>query len=81
MSHDSESPQESGRPIGRYANYFKIGHNDYDFVLDFAHFYSENGPAQFHTRIICNVSAAKALLQTLGESIHLHEQTYTVKGG
>jgi hypothetical protein len=75
MSHDSESPQESGKPIGRYANYFEIGHNDYDFVLDFAHFYVGNGPARFHTRIICNVSCARQLLKKLEKSILLHDST------
>jgi hypothetical protein len=82
MSHDDESRQESGQPEGRYANYFKVGHNAFEFVLDFGQFYPENSGAWFHTRIISAPIYAKALLQTLGESIDLYEQTFgVIQGG
>jgi hypothetical protein len=56
--------------------FFKVGHNAFEFVLDFGQFYPENAGAQFHTRIISNPVYTKALLHTLGESIEQYEQTF-----
>ena len=76
MAHADEAPQDARRLEGQYANYFKVGHNAVEFVLDFGQFYPENGEVQFHTRIISIPLYAKALLQTLGESIEQYEQTF-----
>ena len=76
MAHADEVPQESSRIKGRYANYFKVGHNAFEFVLDFGQYYPEDAVAQFHTRIISNPAYTKALFQTLGESIEQYEQTF-----
>lgn len=82
MNHDSEDSEHADQPEGRYANYFKVGHNSFEFVLDFGQFYPENGEAWFHTRIISAPIYAKALLQTLGESIDLYEMTFgVIQGG
>jgi len=61
---------------GRYANVFKVGHNAFEFLLDFGQFYPEPGVSQLHTRIITAPTYAKALLQTLRESIEQYEQTF-----
>lgn len=61
---------------GRYSNYFKVGHNAFEFVLDLGQFYPENGDAQLHTRIITSPNYAKALLETLRESIQQYEKTF-----
>jgi hypothetical protein len=76
MAHADEDPQETSRLTGHYANYCKVGHNAFEFVLDFGQYYPDNGEAQFHTRIISNPVYTKALLQTLGESIEQYEQTF-----
>ena len=70
-----KSSQRVGRPKGRYANYFEVGHNAFEFVLDFGQFYSESKQAQLHTRIITGPAYAKALLETLRRSIDRYEQT------
>jgi len=76
MAQADEDPQEASRLEGKYANYFKVGHNAFEFVLDFGQYYPENAGAQFHTRIISNPVYTKALLHTLGESIEQYEQTF-----
>ena len=49
---------------GRYANYFKIGYNAFEFVIDFGQLYPEGEPgdkkARFHTRIITAPVYARA---------------------
>jgi hypothetical protein len=62
MNPEIEPPEVSGELEGRYANYFKVGHNALEFLLDFGQFYAESQRAQFHTRIITNPTYAKAFL-------------------
>jgi hypothetical protein len=82
MSQENESPPATGELEGRYANYFKVGHNAVEFLLDFGQFYPGSAEVHFHTRIISIPVYAKALLQTLGESIAQYEQTFgAIEGG
>jgi len=76
MNHENENPRESGILEGRYANYFKVGYNAVEFLLDVGQFYPEGKEARLHTRIITNPIYAKALLETLRESIDRYEQTF-----
>jgi hypothetical protein len=68
--------EESGHPDGRYANYFKIGHNAFEFLLDFGQLYGERGPAPHHTRIVTTPVYAKTLLGILQESVEQYEQLF-----
>ena len=61
---------------GRYANYFKVGHNAVEFVLDFGQNYSENDEAELYIRVITNPCYAKTLLETLQESIERYEKAF-----
>jgi hypothetical protein len=61
---------------GRYINYFEVGHNAVEFLLNFGQYYSDNQQARLHIRIITIPVYAKALFKTLGESIEQYEQTY-----
>lgn len=61
---------------GQYANYFRVGYNALEFVLDFGQCYAESTAAQFHTRIISGPTYAKALLETLRESIDRYERAF-----
>lgn len=63
---------------GHYANYFKIGHNAFEFLLDFGQYYSEDEKVVIHTRIITNPVYAKALFKTLENSIKDHENAFGV---
>ena len=76
MNHENENPREGGSLEGRYANYFKVGYNAVEFLVDFGQFYPEGKEARLHTRIITNPIYAKALFETLRESIDRYEQTF-----
>ena len=66
----------------RYANHFKVGHNEYEFVFDFAQFHvdiSANGKDVTETSIVRIVMAppfARALLDTLLRAVGEYEQAY-----
>ena len=78
MNHKREIPQDAGKLEGKYANYFKVGHNAFEFVLDAGQLYPESEEAELCTRIITSPIYAKALLETLRESIERYEQTFGV---
>lgn len=60
----------------RYANYFEIGHNAAEFILDFGQVYSSSDERQMHTRIVTSPVSAKALLRLLEEAVERHERVY-----
>lgn len=61
---------------GQYANFFKVGHNAAEFVIDLGQFYPDNGTARLHTRIITGPTYAKALLELLANSVEGYEQIH-----
>lgn len=52
---------------GRYANYFKVGFNDYEVILDFGQHHGEE-EAMMHTRIIINRAYMEALISMLKDT-------------
>ena len=76
MDHECKDSQEVGLHEARYANYFKVGHNVVEFLLDFGQFYPESEKAQLHTRIVTSPIYAKALLEIISESLDRYEQTF-----
>jgi hypothetical protein len=67
---------------GKYANYFEIGHNAFEFVLDFGQYYPGTEKAELCTRIITCPEYAKAFLATLLESIREYEEQFKkIKNG
>ena len=73
---DPNQPSENPEPlIGRYANYFEIGFNAYEFVLDFGQLYEGSGVAR-HTRIVTCAAYAKALSRLLSETVERFEGTH-----
>ena len=65
MNYESEAFRNDTKLEGRYPNYFKVGHNNFEFVLGAGHFYPENEHAQLHTRIVTSSTHAKAMLETI----------------
>ncbi len=62
---------------GRYTNYFKVGHNAFEFLFDFGQLYAEEGErAVFHTRIIMAPASAIALMQIMQESLESYKQHF-----
>jgi len=76
MEIEGEQEQANGRPEGRYANYFEVGHNAFEFVLDFGQFFPSMGMPQFHTRIITSPAHAWAMLVTLQEAVERYQRTF-----
>jgi hypothetical protein len=76
MSCDCEYDQDANPIEGWYANYFQIGHNAFEFLLDFGQSYLEAEPVWFHTRIVTSPTYAKTLLMTLRASIDRYEQSF-----
>lgn len=76
---DVDIRSKKGRTIqGRYANYFEVGHNVFEFIVDFGQFHPEISSAQFHTRIVTGPTYAKLLLMLLEESINKYEADHGV---
>jgi hypothetical protein len=76
IENRQEYPPEAHNLEGRYANYFKVGYNAFEFLLDFGQYYHEGGNAQLHTRIITSPIYAKSLLEFLGNCIDQYEQQF-----
>jgi Protein of unknown function (DUF3467) len=74
MSGKSRDGQDSAQPNGRYANYFTVGHNAFEFLFDFGQIHTQGRPAPLHTRIITTPVYAKTFLALLQESIDQYEQ-------
>ncbi|MDL1982679.1 MAG: DUF3467 domain-containing protein [Deltaproteobacteria bacterium] len=73
--------KKGGKLEGRYANYFKVGHNAFEFVLDFGQFYQGSEKAELCTRIVTSPVYANAFLETLRESIDRYERAFGVIQG
>jgi len=76
MSPPGRVFDDDAEPEGRYANYFQVGHNEVEFVVDFGQFYADGIRARRHTRIITSPVYVKALLEVLRQSIHEYEATF-----
>jgi len=61
---------------GRYANYFDIGHNAFEFVIDCGQYFQENNDVVCHTRIITSPVYAAALLQVLADGLKSYREKY-----
>jgi hypothetical protein len=61
---------------GRYANYFKIGHNAFELIIDCGQYYSDNEEPQLHTRLITSPAYGKELLKALQECLEENEKRY-----
>jgi len=76
MNSEHGKSDDGDKVEGRYTNFFKIGYNAFEFLIDFYQSYPESEKVQHHTRIITNPVYARALLDTLCESIQKYEQTF-----
>ena len=65
-----------GPLLAKYANLFNVGHNNFEFELEFGQFDAEEADALVHTRIITGPAYAKVLWQLLDESLRQHEETF-----
>jgi Protein of unknown function (DUF3467) len=61
---------------GRYANYFKIGHNAFELIIDFGQCYGEKEEPTLHTRIVTSPAYGKELLKALRQCLEENEKLY-----
>lgn len=66
----------SPRPEARYANYFEIGHNEFEFIFDFGQYQPEDECGQMQCRIITAPVYAKLLAEMLSASIQCYEEEH-----
>jgi hypothetical protein len=78
MNHEFEESQADNKLEGRYANYFKVGYNAFEFVIEFGQSYNADEEAQIHTRIVTSPVYAKTLSETLQASLAQYADYYGV---
>jgi hypothetical protein len=61
---------------GRYANYFEVGHNPFEFYVDFGQYDPESEKVGFHTRIVTSPVFAKLLGSILLSSVETYEREH-----
>lgn len=65
---------------GQYANSFKVGHNAFEFVIEFGQRHAGAGREHMHTRIITGPEYAKALAVLLTRSLGRYEKAFGMIG-
>ena len=76
QSPAGEDASRKARLEGKYANYFRVGHNAFEVLIDFGQVYAEGGQEHFHTRIITSPPYAKELLKVLLEAVEQYEKAF-----
>jgi len=73
---DGVGKQEESPAEGRYANSFRIGHNAFEFNLEFAQLYGDSARERLVTRIIITPAYARELLYVLQRSVQQYEDEF-----
>ena len=60
-------------PLAVYANYCEVGHNAYEFLLDFGQFRPESGTVQVHSRIVAGPVQAKLFARLFSDAVERFE--------
>jgi hypothetical protein len=76
VGDDPEFGTETGGLEGRYANYFQVGHNAFEFVLEFGQLYGGDALPALHTRIITNPVYCQELLRILGDALDAYRRAF-----
>jgi hypothetical protein len=64
----------SRREEGRYANFFQIGHNAFEFLIEFGQ--HESGDSAIHTRIYVSPQHAQMLANLMLDTLQQHERIF-----
>lgn len=74
MAEEKREPvRDYGAYCSKYANFFRIGENHFEVVLDFGQAYEGEVP-RIHTRIVTGPDYANVLLQLLRECMLCHQK-------
>jgi hypothetical protein len=66
-SHPSET-SDAGLREARYANYFEVGSNQEEIVIDLGQAYGAGAPVSIHTRIVTSPVYARELVRLLRQA-------------
>lgn len=75
MDDDCGDSEEQLPLEGRYANFFQVGHNAFEFVFEFGQANMREA-VRYHTRIVTSPAYAKQFLKLMHESIEKYEQAF-----
>ena len=73
MPKNSGSRAATRAPLARYSNYFDVGHNAYEFLVDFGQYQPDSSTVLLHTRIAVGPVLAKLLHRMLRHAISEYE--------
>ena len=74
MNEKSGKPHKRARaPLARYSNYFEVGHNAYEFLIDFGQYQPEVAEVVLHTRIVAGPTLMKLLHDMVRDAISKYE--------
>jgi len=76
MADDDGECRDPVVPEAAYANFFRVGHNAFEFLLDFGQLHPESSEPRLHTRIITGPAYAMALSRTLRESLDRYQHVH-----
>ena len=60
-------------PQAQYTNYFQVGHNALEFMVDLGQYDPDNAVCRLHTRVVTGPVYAKVLADLLQDSIRSYE--------
>lgn len=69
-----DRPQDRRVKEGRYANFFQIGHNASEFLIEFGQ--QEAGDSVFHTRIYISAEQVRVLADLMTSTLEQHERMF-----
>jgi hypothetical protein len=70
MSDQDPVPAEARPRESRYANYFEIGFNPHEVIIDCGQYYAGDAKPLIHTRLITSPAYAQSLLELLRETLY-----------
>lgn len=65
----NEPPYGRRAPLAAYANYFEVGHNAFEFLIDFGQFQPDADDVTLHTRMATGPVHAKLLSALLAGAV------------
>lgn len=72
----TNDPAGLGALESRYANYFEIGFNQHEVIIQCGQFYSGDSKALIHTRVVTTPTCATSLLELLRKTLQEHTFEY-----
>jgi len=69
MTTEEKASRVLRAPLAGYANYFEVGHNPYEFLLDFGQFQPEVAEVLIHTRIVLGPNHARLFAEILANAV------------